>query len=121
MVALTLTRADLAQFTGSTEWFRHPLNQQVVFTEGARHLAEAGGAYWLLDEIALAQQHIPAVAAEPFQAWQLSVWPNRSAKLTCGDGNRHTVFSKAIPYTDFPLVSVDLYFIDNTILLPSEY
>jgi hypothetical protein len=26
------------------------------FTDGAKHVADAGGAYWLLDEIALAQR-----------------------------------------------------------------
>jgi hypothetical protein len=31
------------------------------------------------------------------------------------------VFTKAIEYTDFPLEEIALYFIDNTILLPSEY
>lgn len=117
----TLSRADLSAFTGTEHWYRHPLNRQVLFTDGARHVAEAGGAYWLLDEIALAQLHTPAVAAERFQVWQLTVRPDRSAKLTCGDGNQRTVFSKAVAYTDFPLVHVELYVSNHTILLPSEY
>jgi hypothetical protein len=31
------------------------------------------------------------------------------------------VFSKQIEYTDFPLDAIRFYFINNTILLPSEY
>ena len=36
-----------------------------------------------------------------------------------GDG--HTVHSKAIEHTDFPLPEIALYFVDGTIMLPSEY
>ena len=38
-------------------WF----NRAVHFTD--KHVADAGGAYWLLDEIALAQRRMKAVAA----------------------------------------------------------
>jgi hypothetical protein len=47
----TLTKADLRQFTGSETWWRHGLVRDVLFTDGAKHVADAGGAYWLLDEI----------------------------------------------------------------------
>lgn len=50
MTTKTLTKADLAQFTGSERWFRHAIDRKVLYTEGAQHVAEAGGAYWLLDE-----------------------------------------------------------------------
>ena len=116
-----MTRADLAQFTGTERWYRHSLNRRVLFTDGARHVAEAGGAYWLLDEIALAQLHVPAVAREAFKLWRLAVCPDRSAALECGDGNGVTVWAKPIPYTDFPLVGVELYLSNNIILLPGEY
>jgi hypothetical protein len=54
MATKTLTKADLAHFTGSEHWYSHGLVRSVLYTDGARHVAEAGGAYWLLDEIALA-------------------------------------------------------------------
>ena len=117
----SLTRADLAAFTGTERWYRHPLNRRVLFTDGVRHVAEAGGAYWLLDEIALAQLHVPGVARELFQVWRPTVRPDRSASLKCGDGNGVTVWTKPIPYTDFPLIGIELYLSNNTILLPGEY
>ena len=40
---------------------------------------------------------------------------------TCDDGNGNIVFSKRIPFTDFPLSEITLYYVNNTILLPSEY
>jgi hypothetical protein len=90
----TLTESDLKQFTGSELWYRHGLVRNVLYTDGAKHVAEAGGAYWLLDEIALAQKFIKAVAAEEFQVWKLAVSADSSATLTCEDGNGNAVFRK---------------------------
>jgi hypothetical protein len=83
--------------------------------------ADQGGAYWLLDEIALAQRGNSRVAAEEFQVWKLAVKPDRTATLTCDDGNGNIVASKAIPFTDFPVNEIELWFENNTIYLPSEH
>jgi hypothetical protein len=111
----------LRQFTGSEHWYRGTLNRKVLFTDGAKHVADCGGAYWLLDEIALIQPYDKAVAAEEFQVWKLKVAPDHTATLTCENGNGTTVFTKAIEYTDFPLPEITLWFQNNTIFLPSEY
>jgi hypothetical protein len=116
-----LTPGDLDQFTGTEHWYRHGLIRQVLFTDGAKYLAERGGAFWLLDEIAIAQRYEKTVSVEAFQAWKLTVRADRSATLCCEDGNGNAVYSKAIAFTDFPLPEVTLYFTDNVILLPSEY
>jgi hypothetical protein len=117
----TLTESDLLQFTGSEHWYTHGIIKRIVFTDGAKHVADAGGAYWLLDEIAFAQQYSKDVAAEEFQVWKLLLGEGHSATLTCDDGNGNVVFTKHIEFTDFPLREIRLYFTDNTILLPSEY
>jgi hypothetical protein len=116
-----LSVAELSQFTGSEQWHRHGLVREVLFTDGAKYLADRGGAYWLLDEIALAQRHGKRVAAEEFQLWKLTVGHDHAAQLTCDDGNGNIIFSMQIPFTDFPLPEIVLYFTNNTILLPSEY
>ena len=116
-----LSAEDLAQFTGTEQWYRHSVNRSVLYTEGAQHIAEHGEAYWLLDEIALIQPYDRKVAAEEFQVWTLNVRPDRTATLACDNGNGNVVFSKEIPYTDFPLDTIKLYFANNVIHLPSEY
>jgi len=116
-----LTKADLAQFTGSETWYRHAINRNVLYTDGAQFLAERGGAYWLLDEIAIIQPYNKRVAAEEFQVWKLTVRSDRSATLTCDDGNGTVVFTKEIEYTDFPLDEISLWFTNNVIYLPSEH
>ena len=93
-----LTAADLRQFTGTEHWYRHGLNRAVLYTDGANYLAEMGGAYWLLDEIALAQCYQESLASEEFQVWKLTVNPNRSARLFCEDGNNNEVYSKLVMY-----------------------
>jgi len=117
----TLSKSDLAQFTGSEQWYRHGINRRVLFTDGAKFVADQAGAYWLLDEIAIIQPHNKRLAAEAFQVWKLAVKPDNSAVLTCDDGNGNVVYTKEIEYTDFPPEGITLYFTDNTILLPSEY
>lgn len=117
----TYSRAALTQFTGSESWYRHPLVRSVLFTDGAKYVADSAGAYWLLDEIAFAQKGEPAVAAEKFQLWKLTVAPGQTGTLACEDGNGHAVFTKELDYTDFPAEGVEMYFVNNVIHLPSEY
>ena len=117
----SLHKNDLAHFTGSEQWYRHPLVRKVVYTDGAKYVADNAGAYWLIDEIAFGQS-VPAVAAEAFQVWKLTVdLAEKNAVLTCDDGNDRVVFTKPIEFTDFPLDEIRFYFTDHTILLPNEY
>ena|SRR5579864_653092 len=120
MTTKTLHEADLAQFIGSENWYQHGLVRSVTFTDGARYVADHGGAYWLLDEIALAQKFSSGVKREGFQRWTLTVEDTKGI-LTCDDGNGNIVYQKPIPYTDFPLREIKFYFTDSVILLPSEY
>jgi hypothetical protein len=117
----TLNKSDLAQFTGSESWYRHGINRKVLFTDGAKFVADQAGAYWLLDEISIIQPHDKRVAAEEFQVWKLAVNADQTGVLTCEDGNGRVIFSKQLEYTDFPQDGITLYFTNNTILLPSEY
>lgn len=113
--------ADIGQFTGTEQWFRHGLNRKVLYTEGAQYVAEKAGAYWLLDELALAQAYVPQVKAQAFQVWNLTVKADSSATLVCEDGNGGQVYAKEIPFTDFPAQGIRFFVTDNVILLPSEY
>jgi hypothetical protein len=115
-----ITLSDLRQFTGTDQWYRHSLNRNVLYTDGVQYLAEHAGAYWLIDEIAIAQRYETRVKAEEFQSWKLVV-TNSTATLSCDDGNGNVVFSKHIEFTDFPLPEIELWVEGNVILLPSEH
>lgn len=111
---------DLLNFTGSENWYRHPLWPTITYTDGAHYVAETGGAYWLLDAI-VSHQHDPCVRSQDFQVWRLKVTHDRSALLTCEDGDHRLITSQAIAFTDFPLPEITLWLQNNVIFLPSEY
>jgi len=121
MESVKLSKADLAEFTGTEQWYRHTMVKNTLYTDGIKYVAERAGAYWLIDEIAFKQNH-PLVKNEEFQVWTLRVDQQQAtAILTCDDGNGRIVFTKNIGYTDFPLEKIKIYFTDNVILLPGEY
>ncbi len=39
MTTKSLNKNDLAQFTGSENWYRHGINRSVLYTDGAQHIA----------------------------------------------------------------------------------
>ena len=120
MTKKSLDQNILSQFTGSEHWYRFGLTN-ITCTDGAKYVADSVGAYWLLDEIALSQRFVKAVADEGFQVWKLAVNADSTATLSCEDGNDNTVYSKPIPFTDFPPEGITLWFANNTIYLPSEH
>lgn len=111
---------NLKQFTGTEVWFRHPMMQDVLYTQGVQYAAETLGAYWLVDMIAISQL-VKAVRAESFQVWVIKTEGKPIPTITCSDGNDNIVYRSMIQYSDFPLPEFTLWFSDNVILLPSEY
>ena len=116
-----LDATALAQFTGSERHYRHPLVNGITFTDGAKYVADTAGAYWLLDEIALANRFELVVMAEHFQVWDLIVSGDASASLVCGDGDGADIYTKRIEWTDFPIPGIRFYVCYGCIHLPSEY
>jgi hypothetical protein len=90
---MTLDSETLCQFTSSTNWYRHSLIPRILYTDGAKYVADVAGAYWLLDYIAIAQRIETTVRAEAFQVWKLDV-KNSAATSTCEDGNDRIVHNK---------------------------
>ena len=108
--------ANLANFYGSETFTRYTNS---ILTDGAKYVAEACGAFWLLD-IICSVQLIAKVKREEFQVFSLVV-KGQSATVTVTDGNDHVIYTQEIPYTDFPLPKIDLWRVNGTIMLPSEY
>lgn len=125
-------KAELAQFYGTENYYRH--QRGIILTDGAKYLAEAAGAYWLMDVI---WSYQGKMKSEDFQTWELKKYdPKLSgqvrpvAAITCTDGNDKVLAFQEIFYTDFPLDQIQLYAAAHydpngrrelVIMLPSEY
>ncbi len=128
-----LSHADLRQFTGSLERFRHPLNPRVIYTPGVQYLAEQAGAYWLLDVIVSyfdSPEMTKAIEADQrlgeMQFWRLEVHETGGAEVLCNaDAGETAVIQQSIPFTDFPLEYADIWAAFDgkhwTLYLPSEH
>ena len=111
--------AELSQFTGTTQWFYHPMFPKYRYTDGIKYLAQEAECYWLLEYI-FSNQMGAEIQKKEFQVWKISV-KNDAAKITVEDGNKKVVKVFNIAFTTFPISKFTLWFIDGVLLLPSEY
>ena len=111
--------AALAQFSGTTQWYFHPLYKAFRYTDGVRFLAKNAECYWLLEFIS-SHQNNAKIKATPFQTWKL-VRKGSGCTITIDDGNGKIIKSFSLSFTTFPLNSFTLWMIDKVLLLPSEY
>lgn len=115
-----LDPAILASFIGSTQYWR--INRRCVITDGAKYLADAAGAYWLID--AAASYLIELGNADWFVLIRLRVC-ERTALLSFEDGSGQLYASQSIPWRDIPLAEQLLYAgwdgSQWVLMLPSEY
>jgi len=111
----------LAHFCGSTEFYRHPLNSNLKYTEGVEYFAQhmGGGAYWFLDLVA--SELADLMETEEFLTVVLDVKPDTTAELRVEDGNGGVLFPKTIPFTDAFVGEWKFFLVNNILLLPREY
>ena len=115
-----LRAGDLDHFHGSEEFYRHPIFKKFVYTEGVRHVADKGGANWLLEKIFACHMCVSTLQHQAFTVWSMER-KGQGAKITVEDGNGGQLYKETILYTDFPLNHITFWMVDNTLLLPSEY
>lgn len=128
-----LSEDVLRMFTGTSMYFRHAINRNVLFTDGIRHVAEEGEAFWLIDAIAswLTDPQFQEEAQkddriQSLHFWRLEVNEDRTAVLFAkADSPEEPFISQPIPFTDFPLDNIDIWAgYDGeywTLYLPSEH
>lgn len=110
-------RNALGQFTGTENWYRHPLARSMTYTDGVKFFADHAGAYWLVDVMATQ----PEIAQAPFSHVALLVKEDETASLVADDGDGNVQYSRDIAFTDCPHGLWQFYVTDSVIMLPSEY
>ena len=113
-------QAELRQFTGSTEFYRH-FTSAIIYTEGVRFLATRARLYWLVDLIASLQTRaLKDRALREFQLWELRV-VNGKGVLVCSRDSEDEAFRMRLNIVNSGLDYVRLYLENRTLLLPSEH
>ena len=121
---MMLTQADIDQSRISENSYTYSIGGlEINYTDGVYLVATKGKAFWLLS-VVLSYQIYPllnSLELKNFQLWELTVNEDRSALITCREGeDSPVIISQEIERTDFPLPSLQLYLIDGTLMLPSE-
>jgi hypothetical protein len=115
---------ELNNFSGTENYYR--IMTDAVITDGAKFIADKGGAYWLITAIA---SYLPKFTQkETFIVATLQVTRTANActaLLKLDDGNDNVLAEQFIEYTDFPLDEFKLYACYNgdmwVLMLPKEY
>ena len=118
---------DFDAFTGGLTQYSHklPLTPELRLTEGAKHFADAMGAYWLMDIIAT--EFLPLLSEEDYIIFiEVTVNDDNSAVIVGTDGDKGggpiTLHTRTIEYTDLPTNSgFKFYLQDGVLMLPGEY
>lgn len=118
MISAQQLQSELDQCTGTEHYYRGPLNRY-KFTDGVHIFADKAGAVWLLTDIALFLSK-SELQNQEFLCIVLKV-KDQKADLIFEDGNDKVLFKRHYSFTDCPEGDWKLYFIDNVLLLPSEY
>ncbi len=91
---------------GTVNYHRHWSG--MVYTDGVAAIAEAAGAYWLIDVIASHQHKVARAARKDarlidFQGWELSLDGKGGCRVRCrADSDVRPCVSQGIGYTDYP-------------------
>ena len=109
---------DFAMATGTENYYKHCTGNH--FTDGVKMMAEKYKAYWLID-VVMSYQY-GKIRKVPFQIWEIVTTDSFRATVEMKeDTDQPILVSQKIPYTDFPEGIFKMYYIDNVLLLPSEY
>jgi len=116
---------SLQQFYGSTQFFKLPLIQ-TQFTDGIHYLAQKAGCFWLITDASVIAKSLMGKSHFITIDFKRLSTAERQQKgceaiITYGDGNDTILETHRYNVTDFPMDELRLYFVGNTLMLPSEY
>ena len=117
MATATAKTIDLSGYTGSDNWYAHPLTS-CTYTDGVLAFAEQAGAYWFLDIVF--SEYVSLQRANGFLVITLAIVGER-ALISVGDGNGNELATTRVEFTDCPIGSYSFYFCNDVLHLPSEY
>ncbi|MFL1010987.1 DUF6876 family protein [Flavisericum labens] len=116
---------SLQQFCGTEQIFQLPLIQ-TRFTDGVHYLAQKAACFWLITDASvfakslMDKNHFITIDFKRLSEAE-KIEKGCEAIISYGDGNDTILETHRYSVTDFPLDELRLYFVNNTLMLPSEY
>ena len=101
---------------GSEQVYKHLFG--TLYTEGIKYLAETYECVWFIDIVSI---HSRTLIGEEFQVWNLKRVEGYKFLITVTDGNKNVLKTISIPFSDFKADNLDVWLVNDTILLPNEY
>lgn len=117
--------ALLSNFTGTENYYRHPLCRRVVWTDGVKAFADAAGGYWLLD--ILATELPPLVKTHGMIFAAMTVKHGKASLRASHGGGHKNLWVRTVDYTDCPEGEWRFWMAEGgpddttVIMLPGEY
>jgi hypothetical protein len=118
-------KAELQQFIGSETFYKIPLIG-TRFTDGIKYLADNAECFWLVTDASVIAKSLKSKSYFVTVDFK-RLSENERAEKQCeaiinySDGNDNIFETHRYNVTDFPLDELRLYFVDDTLMLPSEY
>ncbi|MFD0837399.1 DUF6876 family protein [Mariniflexile aquimaris] len=116
---------SLQQFHGSEQFYQLALIQ-TRFTDGVHYLAEKAACFWLVTDASVIAKSLTDISyfiTIDFKRLSKAEQEEQGCEaiITYGDGNDTILETHRYNVTDFPLDTLRLFFVNNTLMLPSEY
>ena len=118
-------KAELQHSCGSETYYKIPLIG-TRFTEGVKYLADKTECFWLITDASVIakslsnRSHFITIDFKRLSEKE-QFEKQCEALINYSDGNGNRYETHRYKVTDFPLDELRLYFIDDILILPSEY
>ena len=118
-------KEGLQHFHGTEMFYSIPL-LRTRFTDGLKYLSEVAECFWLItDTSVIAKSLMNRSEFVTIDFKRLSEekqdYTGFEAEIIYTDGNDNILEKHGYLSTDFPLDELRLFFVNNTLMLPSEY
>lgn len=91
----------MSNFTGTSQWYRHPFVRNFIYTDGVRYFCEKAEAHWFLDGVAFEIGFIKFPSN--FGLVRLTVNEDHSATVSYLSGDNEILKEQKIRNTDCPV------------------
>ena len=118
-------KEGLQHFHGTEMFYQIPL-LRTRFTDGLKYLANVANCFWLITDTSVIAKSL--MNRSEFITIDFKRFPEEKqdylgyeAEIIYSDGNDNILEKQGYKATDFPLDELRLFFVNDTLMLPSEY